>query len=181
MRMRRRHHERGADELERRRSDAIERPSEAAEAMLALQRSAGNRAVSTLVARAPAGDKKEGEKAEGARATLADIGTIQLLSVSFPVSGPGGSEREQPSPPELVLSSRVGEHTPKLAKAASDGKPMDVEIVMPGKSVVRLKLTGAIVSSYQVTGHGQPDEIETWTLNSQAIEHTTEEAKGEKP
>ena len=138
------------------------------------------------MARSPAGDKKESERAEGSRATLADIGTIQLLSVSFPTSGPGGTgrsagrEHKEPTVRELVVTSRIGEHSPDLVKAASDGKVMDVEITIPGERVIHLKLAGAIVSSYQTSGRGQPEEIETWTLNFQAVEHTVEEGEGAK-
>jgi type VI protein secretion system component Hcp len=160
--------------------------SDVVETTLALQRSAGNQAVSGLVARAPTGDtkEKEGAKAGGPQATLPGIGTIPLLSVSFSPSrlggtgGSGGREETEPAVRELVVTSRVGEHTPALLKAASDGKAMKVEIVIPGERTTRLTLTGAIVSSYQVSGRGQPEETETWTLNVQAIEHAAEEAEG---
>ena len=182
--MRRRRDERDADERGRLRSDEPERRPDPAETMLALQRSAGNRAVSALVARTPDDMKKGVEKAEGASATLEGIGTIPILSVSFPPAraGTGGSggDREQSSPHELVLTSKVGEHSASLVKAAGDGRQMTVEIVVPGKGAMLLKLTGAIVASYQTSGRG-PDEMESWTLNFKAIERTTEEAEGEKP
>ena len=176
--MRKRRSERDPDEAERPRSDQPERRADTAEAMLALQRSAGNRAVSALVAPSP-DDKKD----EAGHAKLEGIGTIALLSASLPVSRSGtagsGGDREQSSAHELVLSSRLGEHSAKLVRAAGDGQAMEVEIVM-GKTGMRMKLTGAIVSSYQTSGEG-PDALESWTLNFTAIERTTDEAKGEKP
>src|SRR5262245_34937360 len=102
------------------------------ETVLALHRSAGNRAVSELVARAPAPDAK-GATAAGPRAVLSGIGTIPLLSVSFPPSGPGGAkgsgEGEEGQPParELVVTSRVGDHSAALVNAAGDGRAMEVE------------------------------------------------------
>jgi type VI protein secretion system component Hcp len=184
--MRKRDRAREHDGSERRRPGEPPPRSDVAETMLALQRSAGNQAVSALVARSPAGDEKESAKGGGARATLADIGTIQLLSVSFPTSAPAGTgrsaDREQGEPTvrELVLTSRAGEHSPKLARAASDGKTMEVEVIVSGRKAMRLKLTGAVVSSYQMSGGGQPEEIETWTLDFQAIEQTFEEGEGAK-
>jgi hypothetical protein len=145
--------------------------------MLALQRSAGNQAVSALVARSPAGDKKDSKKATGLRATLSDIGTIQLFSAQLPASGLGRGDR-QPPLRELHLSSLVGEHTPALVKAAMDGKPMEVEVIFPA---MHLKLAGAVVSSYSNSGGGEPESIENWALNFQAMKQTGEEGEGAKP
>lgn len=172
------------DELDgRERGEPPRRP--AAERVLALQRSAGNRAVSDLLARSP--DAKEAEKSAGAaglRATLPGIGTIPLLSVSFGASsGRGGSGSGSGSPPavrEVGLSSKAGEHSAKLLKASFDGRPMDVEIVLPGQEgAVRIKLKGAIVSQYSTGSGGEERGTEVWTLSVQAIEQTSEAASGE--
>jgi hypothetical protein len=149
--------------------------------VLALQRSAGNRAVSALLARSPDATKsKEDEKgaaAAGASAKLSGIGTIPLLSVSFDVNrtpGGRGGEGGAPPPQEIVFFSKIGEHSAKLTQAAIDGRPMEVEVILPGGgSTVRLKLTGAIVSSYSKSG-GDPGATESWTLNFQSLEHTRE-------
>src|SRR5215218_11432549 len=145
------------DELERREADEARTAPRAADDVLALQRSAGNKAVSALLARSPdtAKPKQDDKSAatEGARATLPGIGTIPLLSVSFgggraPTAGATGPG-EARTPQEIVFSSKAGEHSPMLFKAAHDGKPMDVDVIMPsGKSTRRLKLSKAIVSSY---------------------------------
>src|SRR5688572_8165504 len=127
---------RRADEHDRReRDESPRRP--VAERVLALQRSAGNRAVSDLLARSP--DAKEAEKgaAAGLRVTLPGIGTIPLLSVSFGASsgrgGPGSGSGKAPAVREIGLSSKVGEHSSKLLKASLDGQPMDAEIILPGQ------------------------------------------------
>jgi hypothetical protein len=153
--------------------------------VLALQRSAGNRAVSDLLARSP--DAKEAEKSAGASGlivTLPGIGTIPLLSVSFGASsrhgGSGSGSGKPPAVREIGFSSKVGEHSSKLFKATIDGQPMDAEIILPSKEGgVRIKLKGAIVSQYSTGGSGGEHGTETWTLNVQAIEQTSEAAPSE--
>jgi hypothetical protein len=174
------------EELDRRRADEQPLRSEAADRVLALQRSAGNQAVSALLARSPDGateekDKTESAGASGLRATLPGIGTIPLLSFGSSARGPsvgsgGGSHGDDKAPTfrEMVFSSRVGEHSPKLFKANIDGKPMEVEVIVPrGRSTLRLKLKGAIVSNYNSSGAGD-DPTESWTLNFESVEQSTE-------
>jgi Type VI secretion system effector, Hcp len=160
------------------------RATPAAEALLAVQRSAGNHAVSALLARAPDKAKpKEKDKPKeaapaGTRATLPDIGTIPLLSVQFGGSRPTGrgrgEEDERQTSGEIVVSSLVGAHSQQLLKASLDGKPMTVEVVIAGSgSTLRLTLKGAMISSYS-TGSGGGEEIETWTLNFQSLEQSVQ-------
>src|SRR5215203_2642442 len=157
------------------------------EELLALQRTAGNQAVSALLARSPEGavpTDEKGAKAAGRRATLPGIGTIPLLSVNLDpnrVGGAGGGRggsvgrEETRLPSELVVSSKVGKHTAALSKALLDGKAMDVEIVMPSdKAVVRLSLKGALVSSYSVSG-----ETESWALTFSSISFSVDRKPGE--
>jgi hypothetical protein len=158
------------------------RRAQAEDGVLALQRSAGNRAVSALLARdgaKPKEDDKRGAAGSPARVTLPGIGVIALLSVNFGgASAPGSTDRggEGKTPPtsEIHLSSKLGEHSPQLSKALIDGKPMDVEVVMAGgKSTMRLKLGGAIVSGYSTSG-SDAGAIESWTLSFQSLEHTVD-------
>jgi hypothetical protein len=79
----------------------------------------------------------------------------------------------------VVLTSNIGEHSPRLVRAASDGRSMDVEVLIPPDA--QLKLTGAIVSSYQRSGEGEPEAVETWTLDAQSIERTSGAGEGAKP
>lgn len=165
------------DEPERRPSAERQPRPAAADAVLELQRGAGNRAVSSLLARAP--DTKEKPKeatATGTRATLPGVGTVPLQSVQFGGSArPGhgrGREGEKQTSGDIVLSSRVGAHSQALLKASLDGKPMTVEVVIAGgESTFRLELKGAIISSYS-TGSGGGEELETWTLNFESMEQS---------
>ena len=156
--------------------DAPVRPPRGSADVLALQRSAGNQAVSALLARSPEPAKPKDEKASGARATLPGIGTISLLSVSF---GGGGGGGKAGSVREIVVSSKVGEHSPKLFKASLDGQPMEVEVVLPsGTSALRLTLKGALVTSYSTSGQDE-HAIESWTLNFESLEQSREGEPGE--
>ena len=88
-------------------------------------------------------------------------------------TGGGGSDREGgkgASVRELFFTSRVGEHSSALSRALIDGKPMDVEVILPR---MRLRLTGAVVSSYTTSGSdGNPTEA--WTLNFESLEQSAE-------
>lgn len=161
--MDRRKRSRPDDERERRAPDA---PPAQAHPLLELQRGAGNRAVSSLLARAP--DTKEKEAAPPtSRATLPGIGTIPLLAASR-----GGSRQvrrdEEDTSGKLDLSSKLGEHSALLSKAMLDGRPMDVEVVL-GR--LRLQLKGAIVSHYSVSGDAE-GSIEQWSLDFRSIEQS---------
>jgi hypothetical protein len=151
-----------------------------ADAVLELQRGAGNQAVSSLLARET---KDKAEAATGTRATLPGIGTIPLTSVQFGGSrGPGRrreEDDEKDTSGEIVLSSRVGKHSQRLLKASLDGKSMTVEVVIAGSGGnVRLELKGAMISSYS-TGSGGGEEIETWTLNFQSMEQEVKQGDSE--
>jgi hypothetical protein len=174
---------RGPEEIDRREPEGRPLRLDAAEGVLALQRSAGNQAVSALLARSPddakpkAPDKKpETPAVAGARATLPGIGTIAIQSAQLAhmagVGSHGGTGRVHVQ--DMTCTSKTGEHSAKLMRATLDGKPMDVEIILPrGKGSLRIKLTGAIVSGYNTSGGG-PDATESWTLNFQAIEQSFE-------
>ena len=90
---------RGPEEIDRREPEAQPLRPDAAEGVLALQRSAGNQAVGAMLARSPDGgtpkapDKKpETPAAAGARATLPGIGTIAIQSAQLSqLGGPSGS------------------------------------------------------------------------------------------
>jgi type VI secretion system secreted protein Hcp len=150
--------------------------------VLALQRTAGNRAVSALLARSPEravpADAK-GAEAAGPRATLTGIGTIPLLSVSLGLGrggAPGGGNAKPEPTSEIALTSRLGPHSQRLSKAAVDGRPMDVEIVVPrGKSALRVTIKNALVHGYSVSS-GEDRATESWTLTFSGM---TFEVQGE--
>ena len=175
---------RGREEIDRREPEVQPLRLEAAEGVLALQRSAGNQAISALLARSPDGAKPKapGKKPEtpaaaGARATLPGIGTIAILSAQLPTGAPDQGEsggRDKLELRDMTFSSKVGEHSANLTRAVLDGKAMDVEVILPsGKGTLHIKLGGALVSSYSTSGDG-PDAIETWSLNFQSAEQTFE-------
>jgi hypothetical protein len=166
------------DEPEAGREDAERRAQPEPERLLELQRSAGNRAVSALVARQPEkADAKQ--KDTGMRVTLPKIGTIVVESVQFPPGGAhggrGGDDKEIAGR-EVVITSLQGPHSTDLLKAMLDGRPLpEVVIVMPGG--VRVTLRGAMISGYTVSQGGK-EPLESWSLNFRAIEFGKE---GDKP
>jgi hypothetical protein len=138
--------------------------------VLALQRSAGNHSVSARLARDP--DTATQEPGATSLAMVPEVGTIPLLSMSFGArsptgSGPsGGASNERSSIREIMLTSNVAEHSPKLMQALAAGKAGTVEIVRPSGT---LTLKGAIVSSYS-TGSSSGNPTEAWSLNFESFE-----------
>jgi hypothetical protein len=159
-------------ELVRDRSD--DRPLQAGGTarVLALQRSAGNHSVSARLARDPDTAKQEPEPGATSLAMVPEVGTIPLLSMSFGARSPtgagssGGASNERSSIREIMLTSKVGEHSPKLMQALAAGKAGTVEIVTPSRT---LTLKGAIVSSYS-TGSASGNPTEAWSLNFESFE-----------
>ncbi len=139
----------------------------AADRVLALQSTAGNRAVAAMLAREPdapvQADAKGAPKDKppappsGPHVVLGGIGAIALEG--FSMAGrqtPGGGgrgqgrERDRPPPQEFQLTTRAGSHSSDLMRAATNGKGMDGEIVLKGG--VKIILKGAMVTSYNVSG-----------------------------
>jgi hypothetical protein len=158
------------------------RPMTPAASVLALQRTIGNRAVGAMLARQadpavtdPAAAEEalptDASQAAGAQATVPGVGTIALDSVSQSASGRdsgvGGRGGHGPASQDIFFSSRVGEHSPKLQQLLIKGTAVDVVLILGGR---QMTLKSAIVSSYQVAAGGEV-EMETWSLNFQAIEH----------
>jgi Type VI secretion system effector, Hcp len=143
---------------------------------LALQRSAGNRSVSAVLARdpdAPVPDAPVPEEGPtpmstggAGLVTLPDIGAIPVTSASLgnPAEQPthmgGGGSTGRSIPRDMRFTSSLGDHSVKLAKALSDGTSMSVDVAV---SAFQLKLTEAIVSSYSTSGGDNP--AESWSLN----------------
>ncbi len=167
---------------ERGRSDLTggERPAEvparsAAEQVLALQRSAGNRAVGSMLARdattaEPADAKPADEKAPGSRCVYPGIGTIPLLAVQLGGSSIGRGRRNPDAEDsgEIVVVSEQGEHSAKLMQEAQSGSGKDVEIQMTG---LKILLKNALISAYSVDSRGDDKPTESWTLSYQSISY----------
>ena len=162
----------------RRSREAPERePEPIAAELLALQRSAGNRAVAAMLARdakappKPKEDKAAPPKPAGPHVTIDGIGVIALESFQWGSHrGPGGHGGGQPQVTEMQFTSKIGPHSNDLFRATLSGEARDAEIVYPTKDgELRIKLRGAMVSSYSVSG-GDKDAMESWTLNFTGVE-----------
>jgi Type VI secretion system effector, Hcp len=145
---------------------------EGAQRMRALQRSAGNHVLSAHLAREPETTAEDTKSGAGGLAVVPDIGTVPLLSLTFgssrgaPVTGPaGGGGSGRADLHEITLQSRVGDHSPKLMLAVTNGKPGTVEIVTPSFS---LTLKNAMVSSYSASTGESPTE--SWSVNFDTFE-----------
>jgi type VI protein secretion system component Hcp len=162
----------------RRTQEAPERELEPVAAeLLALQRSAGNRAVAAMLARdtkappKPKADKAAPPKPTGPHVMIEGIGVIPLESFQWGSHhGPGGHGGGQPQVTEMQFSSKIGPHSNDLFRATLSGEAHDAEIVYPTKDgELRIKLKGAMVSSYSMSGEGK-DAMESWSLNFTAVE-----------
>ena len=147
-----RHHEHERDRREGAEPEAlpVQRPRPIHN-VLALQRTAGNQAVATMLARDPIAEETKGggeKTAAVGHVKLAGIGLIEVSSVS--AGGSGGKAME------YTFTSAVGPHSAKLIQAMIDGKAVDGEVDVQG---MKLKLTKVLVSSYSSTNvHGEPQE-----------------------
>jgi hypothetical protein len=124
---------------DRRRDRDGERPPAPppADALLALQRGAGNRAVTGMLARDK--DKAPEDTATSTTAQLGDIGVIPLDSASWDM--PAKEVRI------AFIGGRIGA---KVMQASAEGKPLDPSWV--SSPAAKSTLTGAIISSAQVDG-----------------------------
>jgi len=152
-------------EHERTRPLDVERSERSAERqppaldVLALQRSAGNRAVATMLARDAAPEKMD-TSATGT-ATLTKVGVIPLLSFSMGGSPPLGKPQS-----EVSFTSKVGPHSDKLMKAFTAGTILDAEVVLT--SGFKVKFLKAMIASYS-TSSNEGEPIEHWTLAPTSI------------
>lgn len=176
-------HARALEELEGGEAHAPPARATPAGDVLALQRSAGNRAVAALLARDATKPKEEKTpQGTGPRVIFPGIGEIPVES--FQLAGmrsvPRRGSREEPEeklPKEILFTSKVGEHSDALMRAMVQGDVRNVEVILPQGS--RLKLKGAIVASYNVSSGGdQPTE--SWSLSFESMEFEHEGAKEEE-
>ena len=143
-----------------------EHPRSPAEVVLSLQRSAGNRAVGALLARAPeepAEAKPEAASDAGARCTVSGVGTMELASYSVG-SETGGASGAGRQPTSLLLSAttKQGKHTPKLMQAQANGSRHAVELVDRGMTTAGAD--GLFLSYQTFEGPGGDEIYESWTV-----------------
>ena len=143
--------------------------------VLALQRSAGNRSVSAILARDPDDPPPEQgptpmSTGGAGLVTLPDIGAIPVTSAVFGGASQsthmgGGGSTPRGDSREMHFTSSVGDHSVKLTNALSAGTSMSVDVSLAGFQV---KLVGAILSTYNVSGGENPTE--SWSLNFASAE-----------
>lgn len=133
--------------------------------VVALQRLAGNQAVTAMLQR----DKKTQDDGPPPVATVLtkSLGRVGVESYQFPITrGLGsngararGSEKEHPG--EMTFSSHLGDHSINLRRASLSGRAEDASVITPTLTVT---LADALVSSYTVGGSGDAGH-ENWTLS----------------
>jgi len=144
-----------------------ERPPTPAEAILSLQRSAGNRAVGALLARAPeegaSAEPEAASKDAGARCTISGVAPMELASYSVGPEfdrAPGGAGG--PPPPLLIsATTKQGKHTPGLMQAVANATRHTVELVDRGMSWAGKE---GLLVSYQTLGGPGPEPYESWEV-----------------
>jgi hypothetical protein len=158
-------------------------------ALLALQRTAGNRAVGAMLARdiksavEPA-DAKQDAAPSGPHVIVPGIGAIPVesysMSVGKPVSPPSGSRGEEAPKKDkdkkddelpggdISFTSLQGAHSADLFRWSLQGPAKDIVIVAPrGATTMRITLKGALITSINVS-KGQPP-VESWSVNCTAM------------
>ena len=150
--------------IDRRRRQSERTPADEAlrsqptDAVLALQRTAGNRAVAQMLARAPA--------AKGATGTI-QIGGVGTIKVS---GGNLAAWTEKGAVLDTVdVSSEKGRHSGKLEKHAEAGTKTDVTVnISPAqKEGEELDVGGGTkleIKDAAVAGYAAEDGVETWRL-----------------
>jgi hypothetical protein len=134
--------------------------------ILALQRSAGNHAVTRMLSR------EEAPEHEPATVKLGDLGVIVLHSwkqAGMRAPGATGTGQARPGrdPQRLALevTTLAGKHTPQLSRAAFKGEVFE-QAAFESQGFA-LTLRSAMIDSYAVSSHGGAKEYETWTLSGE--------------
>ncbi len=123
--------------------------------ILALQRTAGNRAVAQMLAREPA---------RHGTVEIAGVGTIK-------VTGGNLEEWDGKGAPDTVnVTSEKGKHSAKLEKLATDRTKTDVKVMIAasGKTGENLNVGGGTqldVKGARIKGYTVADGVETWRLD----------------
>lgn len=174
-------YERPREESERTEAQRERREPAPVADLLALQRTAGNRAVGSLLTRdTKTKDKpKEAAPVTGNRVVFPGVGTIPAESIQFGSGGGRGPGQPQREVREITVTSIQGEHSDALFRASLEGRAADVDVIVqgPGGQALVIKLKGAIVANYSVSSGGGDRPMESWTLDFNAIEFQRE---GEK-
>jgi hypothetical protein len=140
--------------------------------VLALQRSAGNHAVTGMLSRAP--EPEEKEKTRGVvhieRLASVPIYSYDLVNGPKPGSNGHGTEgRKKEDPMDLRFTSAEGAHSIDLLQAVSAGTHFDSGTIEYGAQ--RILLTDLILTEYHPGG--QVDPAESWAVSARKALFTT--------
>jgi type VI protein secretion system component Hcp len=160
--------------------------------VIELQRMAGNRAVTALIARDPkpktpakAPPPKKKELPKQSYVAIEGMDPIVFESAQFgqtrSIRGHAGESKEKEKTPEVAeinITTLMGDHSDALFQQSLYGKPFSAEIVFQkdGVPYMKIKLKDVLISSYTVSGHGggvDSKPMEAWTLNATKIEYET--------
>jgi hypothetical protein len=141
--------------------EPLARESEPVADVLQLQRSAGNRAVSSLLARQPSAEK---EKAATMTAGLGDdIGVIPIDSFGWGQSAGGaGAATGKADVHEVSISFEVNAAAPAIAQAVAAGTPIPAAFVSTQKQTI--DFTDVLLANFT-----QNDRGITVTLNFKSM------------
>src|SRR4051794_32976899 len=148
---------------------SLRRAPERDDGVLELQRSAGNRAVADqLQVARDATVPTDTETKKGATLTLDDLGSFEIDSFAWEVSGTG-ARPGKPAPRKLVISTtmaKLGTLAPRLAQIAAEGRRVEKADITSGSTPIHLK--DVYISTYQI-GSGA-DPTVTFSLDAAAID-----------
>jgi len=135
------------------------RASPAEHPLLALQRSAGNSAVTeSLLARdgTKTAPKEEPPKSGGSvKVTIDGIGTIDALSYTLPTDKSGK---------EVTVTAEQSKLSPRIMEYVAEGKHVDTVVLELG--YVRVKLKDVYITGVHMSGTGHGDTpMETYTFS----------------
>jgi hypothetical protein len=147
------------------------------ERVLALQRAAGNRAVGTLLARAPKAKPKPAPKepeslAERRVSHIVLEGMAPIEAEGWSWAGASANNRD------LQVTVRQGAHSSELMRAVTEGREFPhAELNWYGRSGggFRVRFTGVMITSYHVAG-GEDALLEHYTLNARDVHVEVEPA-----
>lgn len=155
-------------EEERARSDPARAPSAQQSGILALQQSAGNHAVSQMIAR-----EEQAPDSEPPTVDVDGLGVIVVDNWSRPLSpstGAGGGAGSQRQPEEqkdlltLQVNGTVGAHSGPLVAFMNGGKTID-SIALENRGI-KMRLENVHITSYNMSEH-QGVAKETWTVEGE--------------
>ena len=155
----------------------LQRDAEQETGVLALQRSAGNRAVAARLLVARDGTVPVDAGTKSATLSLDDLGAFEIEGFRWGTGAPGARDDVH----EVVVTARIGKlgkRASTLKKAAVDGRRFDHADLVQGAVVIHLR--DVYISGYE-TGSGSDDAIVTFTLNFGSIHYGDDDKPQGKP